>query len=84
PAALRDPAPVTVATAGGAELRLHLPDMPDDLRAVRSGRELALHAAGVARRLRAPASLGGLVPGGVAADPDGSIVATFSAPEPDA
>ncbi len=82
PAAGRDPAPVITATPGGAELKLTLPDLPDDLRAVRSGGELALHGAGLSRRLRAPISLGALVPGGVSAAADGTIVATFGAPSP--
>lgn len=75
-----DPAPVWEATPLGADLRLALPDLPDDLRAVRSGQELALHAAGLSRRVRAPKSLGDLVPGAVAAGADGTIVASFSAP----
>lgn len=77
-----DPAPVWQATPGGAELRLALPDLPDDLRAVRSGSELSLHAAGVSRRVRAPMALGGLIPGAVAAGADGTIVASFTDPLP--
>jgi hypothetical protein len=84
-AARRDPAAVVHATPAGADLRLALPDLPDDLRAVKSGDELALHGGGLTRRLRAPASLGGLVPGGVAAGADGEIIASFVPPaEPSA
>lgn len=78
----RDPSPVARATAGGAELWLSLPDLPDDLRAVGSGNELALHAGGVTRRLHAPASMGVLVPSGVTASDDGEIVVRF-APRPE-
>lgn len=76
----RDPAPVAFATPGGAELRLTLPDLPDDLRAVGSGDELALHTGGTTRRLHAPASLGGLVPSGVTASDEGEIVVRFARP----
>jgi hypothetical protein len=75
-----DPAPVATATNDGAELRVPLPAVPDDLRAVRSGEELALHAGGATRRLRAPASLGALTPGSVMAGDDGAIVVRFTAP----
>ncbi len=79
----RDPAPVATATPDGAELALTLPAVPDDLRAVRSGEELALHAGGTTRRLRAPASLGALAPGSVTAGDDGSITVRFApAPAP--
>lgn len=81
-ALVRDPAPVVTAIDGGAELRLPLPAVPDDLRAVRSGDELALHAGGVTRRLRAPASLGPLRPGSVAAGDDGSIAVRFEPHQP--
>lgn len=79
-ALVRDPAPVARATADGAELHLTLPALPDDLRAVANGPELALHAGGVSRRLHAPASLGRLVPRGVTAGEDGTIVARFATP----
>ncbi|MBJ7470411.1 MAG: hypothetical protein JHD16_03885 [Solirubrobacteraceae bacterium] len=75
-----DPAPFSVATPGGAEVHLPLPTVPDDLRAVRSGQELALHAGGATRRLRAPASLGALVPGAVSAGDDGAVVVRFVSP----
>lgn len=79
-ALVRDPAPVTHATPTGAELHLPLPSVPDDLRAVASGDELALHAGGATRRLHAPASLGALVPSGVVAGDDGAVVARFARP----
>lgn len=79
----RDPAPVVTAIPGGAELRVPLPRVPDDLRAVRSGEELALHAGGASRRLRAPASLGVLAPGSVSAAGD-DVVVRFAAPPAEA
>lgn len=72
-----DPAPVARAVPGGVELRVTLPALPEDLRAVRSGAELALHAGGVTRRLHAPASLGALEPGAVSAADDGTVVVRF-------
>lgn len=72
-----DPSPVLTAVAAGAELEVRLPAVPQDLRAVRSGEELTLQTAGISRRVRAPRSLGRLAPGDIAADEDGSVVATF-------
>lgn len=77
----RDPAPVVTATPGGAELRIPLPALPADLRAVRSGEELALHAGGATRRLRAPASLGQLEPGSVSTEGD-RVVVHFASAKP--
>lgn len=77
-------APLVHPMPDGAELRLALPGRPDDLRAVRSGGELVLSAAGAEARLQAPAALGALVPGAVAAGDDGTLVATFTpAPAPE-
>lgn len=78
----RDPVARAVATADGAQLTLTLPTLPADLRAVRTGAELALSACGAVRRLKAPRSLGALIPGGVAAGDDGTLVASFVPAEP--
>lgn len=78
-----DPSFVLTAVDGGAELAVHLPRTPQDLRAIRSGEELTLQTAGTSRRVRAPRSLGRLIPGEVAAATDGLVLARF-APAPDA
>jgi len=72
-----DPSPVLMATGEGAELGVRLPRVPQDLRAVRSGEELTFHTSGVSRRVRAPRSLGRLVPGDIAAAEDGLVIARF-------
>jgi len=71
------PAPVTTVTPSGAQLRVALPSLPDDLRAVRSGQELVLQAGGSSRRLHAPVSLGPLIPGAISAGEDGTVIAEF-------
>jgi hypothetical protein len=77
PADAPDPSPVLTATDGGAELSLRLPEVPHDLRAVRSGDELTLQTGGISRRVRAPRSLGALLPGEVGAGDAGLVVARF-------
>jgi hypothetical protein len=74
---------LTAVEGGGAELAVQLPRTPQDLRAIRSGEELTLQTSGISRRVRAPRSLGRLVPGEVAAATDGLVLARF-APAPDA
>lgn len=73
-----DPSFVLTAVDGGAELAVHLPRTPQDLRAIRSGEELTLQTSGISRRVRAPRSLGRLVPGEVAAASDGLVLARFA------
>lgn len=81
PSATPDPSPVLTAAQDGAELAIQLPRVPQDLRAVRCGEELTLQTSGISRRVRAPRSLGRLVPGEVGAGDDGMVVARFRAAE---
>lgn len=78
PSEAPDPSFVLTAVDGGAELAVRLPRTPQDLRAVRSGDELTLQTGGISRRVRAPRSLGRLVPGEISAAADGLVLARFT------
>lgn len=77
PADAADPAPLIEPDATGATVSVHLPAVPEDLRAVRSDRELALQSAGRTRRLDAPRCLGTLLPDRVGTGSDGAVVIRF-------
>lgn len=81
--AARDLSPRPVLRAGGDPiLHVPLPELPGDLRGVRAGHTLALHAAGVTRRLTGPAVLGPRRPGQLLAAPGGLDVTLEPMPEP--